>query len=60
MMQDNGSDLIWETWDGEWRDVMILNKDNQIVGQFNLTENDLSEQDNYDELKALLLEVHLQ
>lgn len=60
MMQDNSNDLIWETWGGEWRDVMIVDKDNQLIGQYNLTENNLSDQNNYDELKGLLLEVYLQ
>lgn len=60
MVQDNSEDLIWENWQGEWRDVMILDKDNQIVGQYNLTEHNLSDASNYAALKDLLLEAYTQ
>lgn len=41
-------------WNVTWRDVVVLNGENEFVGSFNLTGNNLSEQENYDELKTLL------
>ena len=58
MVQDNDSDLIWQSWGGNWRDVMILDADNQLVGQFNLTDFNLSNPTNYENLKTMLIEAH--
>ena len=58
MVQDNDSDLIWQSWGGNWRDVMILDADNQLVGQYNLTDFNLSDPTNYETLKTMLLEAH--
>ena len=58
MVQDNDTDLIWQSWGGNWRDVMILDVNNDIVGQFNLTDFNLSSSANYDTLKNMLIEAH--
>ena len=58
MVQDNDSDLIWQNWGGNWRDVMILDANNELVGQFNLTDFNLSDSTNYDTLKNMLIEAH--
>ena len=38
-----------------FRDVVILNSDNEQVGVFNLTTHSLAVSENYEELKSLLL-----
>ena len=58
MVQDNETDQIWQSWGGNWRDVVILDANNQIVAQYNLTEYNLSNSANYDALKTMLLEAH--
>jgi hypothetical protein len=45
----------WELWDVTWRDVVILNAENEPVAVYNLTENDLSDPSSYAELKNLLI-----
>ena len=58
MVQDNDSDLIWNNWGGGWRDVMILDPNNELVGQFNLTDFSLADPTNYETLKNMLIEAH--
>jgi len=41
----------------EWRDVVILDPDNQKITTYNLTEHNLTDPANYAELKALLIEA---
>jgi hypothetical protein len=48
---------IWELWDVEYRDVIIVGPDNEYVGTYNLTIHDLSNPDNYEVLKSLLLDA---
>ena len=42
---------------GGWRDVFILNPQNQPIAVYNLTLNNLSEASNYAELKQLFVEA---
>ena len=60
MVVDNNSDSIWSTWGGAWRDVVILNQDNEIVTSYNLTQYNLANQSNYDTLKQLLIDTATQ
>jgi len=60
-----GRDLPWlqesqttgaqDSWEAEYRDVVVLDADNVPVAVYNLTAHDLAVPANYDELKALLL-----
>ena len=52
---DNVSD-VWADWDIEYRDVAIVDKDNELVTTFNLTTFDLGSGTNYDDLKQLLVD----
>lgn len=56
-LQDTWDDLVWGSWHAEWRDVIILDRDNQKVSVYNLTEHDLSDPAAYAELKAMLVEA---
>ncbi len=55
LLQDTDEAMVWDEWDVTFRDVVILNSDNEQVGVFNLTVNSLADADNYEELKALLI-----
>ena len=55
LLQDTDEETVWDDWDVTFRDVVILNSDNEQVGVFNLTAHDLADMDNYLELKALLI-----
>ena len=60
-VNNNGSsDVSHELWDVRYRDVKILNKQNEEVGTVNLTlpsGYDLGEEINYDALKQILTDV---
>ena len=57
MVQDNSTDLIWATWGGGWRDVVILDGNNEIYAVYNLTTYTLSDSANYDTLKQLFIDA---
>lgn len=54
VLQDTVTDDVWNTWAVTYRDVVVLDADNQVVGVYNLTANNLNVQANYDALKAML------
>jgi hypothetical protein len=56
-LQDVPGVDVWGTWGVGYRDVWILDRENRLLAIYNLTENDLNEQPNYEELKALLLDA---
>ena len=55
VLQDTAEEDVWADWDVTFRDVVILDRDNQKVGEFNLTTDSLSNPENYAALKALLI-----
>jgi hypothetical protein len=55
LLQDTDEETVWDDWDVTFRDVVILNSDNEQVGVFNLTTHSLAVSENYEELKSLLL-----
>ena len=57
---DDDSDFdsdTWNSWDVEFRDVVITNAENEQVAVYNLTNNDLANSDNFAALKSLLLDA---
>ena len=52
----NGSS-VWDAWDVTERDVFILDTNNVLAGQYNLTQNDLAETVHYEELRDLFVEI---
>ena len=48
---------VWTPWQVEYRDVIILGPDNERLGVFNLTLNDLSDPAKFAALKNQLLEA---
>lgn len=68
LLQDNTVDNIWSTWHSlapnpsthlgaPYRDVHILNQQNEIVETFSLTLNDLRNLQNYSTLKQLFVDA---
>jgi len=53
-LQDSMDVQAWTKWDVTYRDVCILDENNELIGVYNLTEHDLKNVDNYDELKLML------
>jgi len=56
-VQDDATQMVWDRWEANYRDLVILDGDNQPVDAFNLTVRDLSESYVYEELKTLLIEA---
>ena len=54
-LQDTAKDDVWGSWGAEWRDVYVLNDENEVTAVYNLTLNSLSEPANYATLEALLI-----
>ena len=56
-VQDTVKDDVWGSWGAEWRDVYVLNAENEVTAVYNLTKNSLSEPANYATLEALLIDA---
>ncbi len=54
-LQDNVMENVWSFWSVTYRDVILLDAGNEVVGVYNLTAHDLNVPANYDELKAMLV-----
>lgn len=50
MVQDSNTLGIWNDWGAQWRDVYILNEDNELYLVYNLTQYSLSDNNNYNAL----------
>ena len=55
MVNDNITDNIWVQWESIWRDFYILNRSNELIEIYNLTEHNLNDPLNYQELKQKIL-----
>ena len=47
----------WGTWAPTYRDVLIADADGELAGIYNLTDNSLSDDGNYDALKQMLIDA---
>lgn len=56
-LQDTVSVNVWQQWQVTYRDVIVLDAENKRITAFNVTNQDLSNADNYAALKAILLEA---
>lgn len=48
---------VWNSWDVTYRDVIILDSTGAYAATYNLTVNDLDDEENYAELGDLLLSI---
>ncbi len=55
LLQDREGVDVSSLWDVTYRDVIILDEQNEYYTTYNLTSNDLSEAEKYAALKATLL-----
>ncbi len=55
VLQDTVESGVWDAWGAGFRDVVILNAENEQVASFNLTTHSLAEPDNFASLKSLLV-----
>ena len=60
VVQNDANLDIWTAWGGAWRDVVILDGDNDIYAIFNLTQNNLNVPSNYDALLQLFVDAATQ
>ena len=56
-LQDTSEAAVWADWDVSYRDVIVLDRDGAYVDRFNLSNNDLGEEENWEHLLTLLLSV---
>lgn len=54
-LQETASDPIWDLWHVTYRDVIIVDANNEIRAVYNLTEHSLSNSANFGALKELLV-----
>ena len=57
IVNDTETDLIWDNWGGDWRDVFILDTTNATIEVYNLTQHNLSDPVHYAELKQKLIDA---
>ncbi len=57
VLQDDEVALVWERWDATWRDVWVLDPDNEAHAVYNLTEHNLAVAEEYEGLRLLLIEA---
>jgi hypothetical protein len=60
LLQDTAEAGLWTAWAAEYRDVVVLDRDNTPIAVFNLTEHDLSQMGEYATLKGVLLDAAMQ
>ncbi len=52
-LQDTAQELVWASWGITYRDVIVLDENNEVVAIYNLTDNDLGDPSRFAELKAI-------
>lgn len=57
ILQDDPTSLAWDNWGVTWRDVYVLNAQNQVHAVYNLTDHDLADPLNYAELYTIFVEA---
>lgn len=53
-LQDTPEQDVWESWGVTYRDVVILDRNNELFATFNLTDRDLGDEAHYEDLRVLL------
>lgn len=56
-LQEVSASPIWGPWEVAYRDVVILDEQNEVAGVFNLTTYNLDYPGNYAGLRNLLIEI---
>jgi len=53
-LQDTSAENAWGRWAVTWRDVVILDEQNEPIGVYNLTAHSLADSTSYAELMGIL------
>jgi hypothetical protein len=56
-LQDTVEVNAWDLWDVEYRDVYILDQEHKLQVIYNLTKNDLTAPDTYEDLKEIFIQL---
>ncbi len=56
-VQDNKNASVWNNWQVSLRDFIILNPNGEYYDKINLTEVDPNVNENYENIKQLLIEA---
>ncbi len=56
-LQDQPRENVWKSWQAHWRDLFVLDAENELVFRTNLTDNDLSDEANFEALRLDLLDA---
>ena len=56
-LQDISDQSVWDTWGIQYRDILILDENNEPKAVFNLTEFNLSEESSYNAVRDQFLEL---
>lgn len=54
VLEDTTEADTWGAWDAEWRDVFVVDRNGDVVGVMNLTDNDLAIAENERALRDML------
>ncbi|MDP2316592.1 MAG: hypothetical protein Q8P41_27105 [Pseudomonadota bacterium] len=57
ILQDDTTADVWNQWGATWRDVYVLDNDNEVYAVYNLTSNSLADPANYAALYDLFVEA---
>jgi len=57
LLQDTVEVDAWGAWQVEWRDLVILDAENKVVGVINLTDHDLELPENVKLVRELVAEA---
>jgi len=56
-LQEDATYLVWDDWEPVYRDVIVLDGDNIIFGVYNLSSQDLGDDENYNALRQLFVDA---
>ena len=56
-LQPTDETPVWADWGVVYRDVWILDADNELIDVYNLTDNDLEDPANYEALRTLFTDA---
>jgi hypothetical protein len=57
ILQDDTTADVWNQWGATWRDVYVLDGDNEVYAVYNLTSHDLADPTNYAALYDLFVDA---
>jgi len=57
MVQDDSTLDIWNDWGALWRDVYLLNENNELVMVYNLSQNNLGNSTSYNTLMQHFVDI---